>query len=346
MHILIAGDFRYNSGSSHAVFNYHRVAEDHGCQIKISAEYGSLDAHIQKYIPICADATWADHLILVFEANQYLSREQVLKLQQLFPRERITVIDPDGRYGSTIYVKGNSNHARYCGASWKELYDALSDRILQPRLSPLPQGTQFFPYFGMECMPHKALEPANKIYTIQYVGNNWYRWEGVKAFLSQLQTMRSRVGRIALKGKWWDGETKPGLEEHTYAEADFLRALDVETEYSVPFGTVISAMSEAMISPIFVRPMISAQRLLTPRMLETLSADTIPIFGKDVGYIIRLYGCEANALCFEDNIAEKVQDMLGDPAVYFELIHSIRQRVYPQYNYHSLFSTLLQLICC
>jgi len=346
VNILVAGDFRYNSGSSHAVFNYHRAAEEHGCQIKISTEHGSLDAHIPRYIPICADATWADHLVLVFEANQYLSREEVSKLQQIFPRERITVIDPDGRYGSTIYAKGDSNHARYSGASWKELYETLSDRILQPRLSQLPQGIQFFPYFGMEYMPQRMVDRGNKIYTIQYVGNNWYRWESVKAFLSQLQTMRSRLGRIALKGKYWDGETKTGLEEHTYAETDFLRALDIVTEYSVPFGAVISAMSEAFISPIFVRPMISAQRLITPRMLETLCADTIPIFSKDMGYITQLYGCEASALCFEDNVTEKVQDILRDPDAYFELIQRIREHVYPRYNYDSLFSTLLQLICC
>ena len=47
----------------------------------------------------------------------------------------------------------------------------------------MPAGAQYFPYFGMECDSERPKANPAKKYTIQYVGNNWYRWEIVKEFL-------------------------------------------------------------------------------------------------------------------------------------------------------------------
>jgi hypothetical protein len=342
MNIVFIGDFRWNSGSSHVVYNYCRVAQAFDCDVRISGQYGSLDSSIPNFIPVCHDVRWADHLILVFESNQYLTEQHIEDILKVFSPAQITIIDPDGRYGPTVKCLGDSNHVQYSRLSWKNLYDTLSARILQPRLAELPDGVTFFPYFGMEYA--SSVGSNAKCYTIQYVGNNWYRWDAVTQFLSRLRDIRPQLGRIALKGKWWDGTCKTGLKKETMADVDLLKASDIETEYSVPFGSVIGAMGDAWISPIFVRPMIAAAMLLTPRMFETLCAHTIPIWSTEIQYISRVYGEEAHPFYYSDEPDVKIIEILADRYAYLQLSSDIRRRLFDTYNYTTLFAELLRLL--
>ena len=344
MRILFASEFSFHGGSTQAVFNYHRIAAGQGCEIRIAAQYGACDPRVGDLIPLCEDARWADHLILVFEATPWLAEEQIREIVQLFGRERITVIDADGRYGPTVSVDGDSTHAEYPSAFWRTLYEQLSDRILQPRLSEPPPNVRFFPFYGMEDPPWRYRPDRQKNYAIQYVGNNWYRWKAVSDFLAELEPIRGRIGRIALKGQWWDGTTVPGYERWTRADVEFLRRHAVETEGPVPFCSITDAMSEAVISPIFVRPALAAQQLVIPRFFETVSADTIPIVGQDAAYISRLYGGEALELCFDRNLPELVSNILTDATGYERIVRMARHRAYGEYNYHRLLGRLLELL--
>lgn len=342
MNILVAGDFRWNGGSSHVIYNYHKCAPNYGCSVMVSSQYGSLDDRIGDYIPVCGDESWADRVLLVFESFQYLTLKQIERINTRFRREHVTIIDPDGRYGPTVQFGSDSNHKDYTRESWKRLYESLSDCILQPRLSPLPTGAQYFPYFGMECGAEPPKSNPQKNYTIQYVGNNWYRWEVVKDFLSKISPIRAELGRIALKGMRWDGEVEKGFEADTYAEVSYLRGIGVETYCSVAFGQVIDAMGEALVSPLFVRPMIAVQKLITPRMFETLCADTVPVFRKEESYISELYGEGALELCLDDDPAEKLRNILSRPAYYLDLASDIRRRLLTFSNYNLLMSKLLE----
>jgi hypothetical protein len=307
----------------------------------VSSQYGSLDDLIGDYIPVCDGDSWADRIILVFESFQYLKPEQIQQINTRFRREHVTIIDPDGRYGPTVRTGSDSNHKDYTRESWIRLYDSLSDHILQPRLSPLPAGTKYFPYFGMECGTEPPKANTQKKYTVQYVGNNWYRWEVVKDFLSRISLIRGELGRIALKGMRWDGEVERGFEDDTFAEVSYLRCMGVETYDSVAFGQVINAMGEALVSPLFVRPMIAAQKLITPRMFETLCADTIPVFRKEELYISDLYGEGALELCLGDDPGGKLRNILSRPAYYFNVASNIRRRLLALCNYDLLTPELL-----
>ena len=194
----------------------------------------------------------------------------------------------------------------------------------------------------MECdIDPPRVEPEKK-YTIQYVGNNWYRWGIVKDFLSGISPIRNELGRIALKGMRWDGEVEKGFEADTFAEVDYLRGMGIETYGSVAFGEVIATMSQALISPLFVRPMIAAQKMITPRMFETLCADTIPLFRKDEAYISELYGEEALELCLGEDHVGKLRNILSRPIYYLDLASTLRQRLIALSNYNLLMPKLIE----
>jgi hypothetical protein len=206
----------------------------------------------------------------------------------------------------------------------------------------MPAGTQYFPYFGMECSSERPKANPEKTYTIQYVGNNWYRWEIVKGFLSDISPIRTELGRIALTGARWDEEVEEGFEADTFADVGYLRSMGVETYSSVAFGQVVSAIGEALVSPLFVRPMIAAQKLITPRMFETLCADTVPVFRKKELYIADLYGDDALELCLGDDPIARLRDIIARSTYYLGLANGIRQRLLTRSNYTSLMSKLLE----
>ena len=342
--LLFAGDFYYYCGSTHVVFNYSRIAKEFDCELKISTEYGRRDSIVEETLPLCSEASWADHIIFIFEAEPYLKDEQLLEIQSRFPRSRITIIDADGRFGPTVSSNGDSNHQGYPPSFWNDLCSALTDRILQPRLRQLAPQALFFPYHGMESLPRPSSGFGEKRYTIRYVGNNWYRWTNIRSFFSGLAPLRTSLGRIALTGKWWGAETAPGYEAGTFSDSKFLNDLGIEIEASVPFGEVIPAMDEALISPLFVRSMLAAQYALTPRMFEVLCANTLPVFGRENEYLAALYGPESVRLCYGENPLELIQRIHDHPLSFYDLVLAIREQLYSRYNYRALFARLLEII--
>jgi hypothetical protein len=342
--LLFAGDFYYFCGSTHVVFNYSRIAKEFDCELRLSTEYGRRDSIVEDTFSLCSDASWADHVIFIFETEPYLKDEQLREIQRRFPRRQMTIIDTDGRFGPTVSSQGDSNHQGYLPSFWNDLYCALTDRILQPRLRRLSAQTLFFPFYGMEYLPRPSGNWGEKRYTIRYVGNNWYRWPNIRSFFSGLAPIRASLGRIALTGRWWGAETAPGFEAGTFSESKFLNDLGIEIEASVPFGEVIPAMGEALISPLFVRSMLAAQQALTPRMFEVLCANTIPVFGQENEYLATLYGPESFRLCYGENPAELIQRIHANPLSYYDLVLAMREHLYARYNYRALFARFLEII--
>ena len=290
-----------------------------------------------------ADIKWADFLVFVFEANQYLSTKDIRYIKTKFKRNQIIVIDPDGRSCPTVNIDGDSNHLEIDSPIWLDLFDSLSEKILVPKVIDVPIHTIFHPYFGMERFDN-ALASHKKEYLAQYVGNNWYRWKDIQEFvLAVSKIKRSERNNVVLKGKHWDGSYRKGNEAATKADVDFLRNHEVKTFPSVPFGNVVSSMSQSHFNPIFVRPMIAAQKLITPRMLETLSAHTIPLFSAKNNYIEEVFGKGSEYLAYE-NLEEKLLEVLNDLDNYYSIVDDLRRQAYKRFNYQTLFSSLVDIL--
>lgn len=343
MRIVFVGDFRYNSGSGHVIYNFFLVANKLGHEVYISSQYGSLDKIIPQFLPLCPDLSVADRVIFVFESNAYINAMQLKEIDEAIPRKRRIIVDPDGRFNETIFVGDDTNHSPpHTRTQWRGLYESLSDVILQPVLVPSRSDVIPFLYFALE-KPSRRL-PTNKTFSILYIGNNWYRWDDVVWLFTGLRPIRDQLGRIALKGKWWDGVPKVGLEKQTTALPQFLIENGVEIYPSVPFAEVVIAMSEGIINPIFIRPMIAAQGLATPRMFETVSADTIPVLGPNATYLETLYGEESRGLSLTSDPLSKISEILSDPTPYVDLVSRIRERLSEEHSYEKRFQELMGII--
>lgn len=343
MRIVFVGDFRYNSGSSHVIYNYYRQGLKLGHQISISSEYGSLDAEIQRFLPISASLKYADRIVFVFESNLYLSKLQIQTVSNLVPRQHRIIIDPDGRANPTIAVGEDTNHdPPDSGVVWHDTYQQLSDLILQPTLSEPAPGVRRFLYFALDQQP--KYDTRETPFTVLYIGNNWYRWHDILWLTNGIAPIRASLGRIALKGKWWNGLAKDGLEKATYSDTGFLARHRIETYPSVPFGGVIDAMSEGLINPIFVRPMLAAQYLVTPRMFETLSSHTVPVLGPNATYVAALYGDAAKSLSLLPNPADTINSILENPDRYASVVSEIRETLNYEHNYAVRYRQLIEMI--
>jgi len=343
MRILFVGDFRYNSGSSHTIHKYFQIGEKLGHHVFVSSQYGSLDNEIPKFLPVAADLLDFDRVVFVFESNQYLRHSQIEEINRAIPRRHRIIIDPDGRANPTVECGNDSNHSLpYDLETWHGLYDQISDVILQPVLGKPGESIHQFLYYGFDHLPTNS--PENKKFDILYIGNNWYRWHDIEWLLSEITDIRPRLGHIAIKGKWWDGIPKAGLENATASIPSFLARHTVETYRSVPFDCVISGMSEAVMNLLLVRPMIAAQQLATPRMFETFSADTIPLLGPNLNYSHILYGVECSMLYLSRNPAEKIAEVLDSLVDYRRIVSQISEKLWESHNYEKRFKQLLEFL--
>ena len=342
MKIAFVGEFGYNNGSSHAVYNYCRVGERRGHEISVSTEFGSRDEYIIKSFPLCRHLSGMDRVVFVFEGNRFLTEQDLKRIVKLIPRSRRVVLDPDGRGNGTVIVGDDSNHdPNNSKEDWHDLYRQISDLVLQPTLAVPQEFVVPFLYYGYEEVDNLW---AEKQFSILYVGNNWNRWNDIKSLLTALEPKRARIGRIGIKGQWWDGTTWPGKERITTSDPAFLRRHSVEVSGSVPFGSVINAMSEGEINPIFVRPMLAAQGLATPRMLETFSANTIPILTRNTIYSRKLFGDPSDPLFVDENPADKILEILDARMNYLALVKGIRKSLRENHNYERRLDELLELI--
>lgn len=115
----------------------------------------------------------------------------------------------------------------------------------------------------------------------------------------------------------------------------------VEVFGSVPFADYMNVLGDGLITPVFVRPMLASQRLITPRALETMVAPTVPILWGCADYLVELYGTDARALCVNAANIDVVLELLNHPAEYLALSESIYERLWAQFNYGAVFRALL-----
>lgn len=344
LRILFVGYFKYNSGSSHALLGYVRAARCLGYDLRVS-RFGLVDEIIQEKVPVAEQDWTPDIVVMVFESKQFLNKPDLANVERLTQHARTVVIDPDGKYSDTIYVGSDTNHPTAGSqAFWINIYRQFSDTILQPCLTSVTSKTKRFLYFGIDTHRPPSTETSEKkLYDLIYVGNNWYRWHDFVWLFEHLEPIRSKLGRIAVFGKHWFGDPKPGLEEYTYSDPEFLRAHDVESYQSVPFGEVESVMSQGRLHPIFVRPLLNALEFATPRMFETFAANTVPILPPYFARALYLYGKQAGPLYLSENPAETVTVMLDRYPDYLDLTREIRVKLIKEHSYEVRLAELLEL---
>jgi hypothetical protein len=347
LRILFAGVFHWNAGSSHMIAEYARAADTLGCEIGVSSQLSRLDGVVDAHLPVVADIGWATHLALVFESGQFLSERQREQCDAV-PRHRRAVLDPDGHWGPLVTLGADNSDGPDAPQNWHQVYSGLSSLILQPKIGGvLPEGAEFFSYFGMPeirsiatAMPDVARMP----YELQYVGANWWRWPAMVDLVQAAAATRPALTRIQVCGRWWTGAPHPEHVTATSNKQGWLEEQGITVAPPVPFGQVVAQMTQGAITPILARPLLAELRFLTPRMFETLASGSMPAIPRDLDYLTSLYGDDVAPFLLGEDPGGQLARMLREPGSYRRRLASIQERLYRRFNYRRVLGELLKLI--
>jgi len=335
-------------GSAQDMHHYARAARALGHEVALYGRPGAASPfHYSE------DVSSADAVIFIFEWTTHLQYGDALDLVRLagkVPRRRRVVIDCDGGYNDAISVEGDVNHPDAAASRrWVEVCDSLSDKVYQPTLHPLRPNVRSFFFHAYDPAWERPLDPRGKEYGLFYVGNNWFRWRGMKRVLGAVESVRDRVGRIGLVGHGWDTPApwaKPSLIRDAYdTDPAYLRKLGVEVFPPVRFDEVIGQMGRGVLSPVVYRPLFDHLRLVTCRTFETPAANTIPLFAQDPAFVAEVYGDEAAELALPaERPEEKILDLLRRPEHYVEVVRGIRRHCAAKYAYEAQLRALVEIV--
>jgi hypothetical protein len=336
--LLVIGEFVYSSGSSNVLREYVRAASGSDVQIQVSTEFGRSDRRVRAELPHTSDSRWATHAAVIYEGRPFLDEAALSRLDQLVPRGQRVVVDCDGHRSPLVQV-GRDNNAWPCGAaSWQAAFDDAGVVTLQPALAAPPAGTIAWPYFGFPNAPGGRRWPRRQDLDVQYVGNNWFRAEVLLSVFAAARRARP-TARLRVRGRGWDGSSLPGLEHATYADPEAFRRLGVEVRPSAPFGKVVDSLGKGAITPVLVRQVLSRLALLTPRMLETSAATTLPVYLEQDRYISNLYE-DGGAFCLDEDPAGHIEQLLDDLPRWRILADELSRRLRERYNYSANLAAL------
>lgn len=301
-------------------------------------------------------------LFIIYNPSDFPELPYLARLLDGMPKERRVIIDCWGRYNETIRLEHDFNHLErldgHQGWEWVEGFQAVSDRILQPTLSPLRADVRPFLFHAYEpgavARPHRSPHEAAqawsngaKPYGVVYVGNNWQRWSQIRRFLEAVEPIRDKLGPICLAG--WDWDRRPDWAvEHGLQGVDvdsaLLKRLGVETRWAIPFNEVIEFVGQGRFCPIFHRPLFNHLGLVTNRTFETFCSDTIPLLMLSDELIEAIYGADARPLAPGADVAGRLADMIHHPDVYWEAVLKTRAHLATHHSYQRRFKELLAIL--
>jgi len=297
-----------------------------------------------------------DHVLFVVQVSADLpDPARLMRLLNTVPRERRVVIDLWGRYNDTIRVEHDFNHLekvdRRLGWEWIEDFQKLSDRVLQPALTPLRPDVRRFLFFGFDqaavARPGPAEWGTDKRYGAVYVGHNWMRWTQLRSLLESLEPLLPRLGRVCLVGWGWD-ERPEWASQNGIAGVDvdrsLLTRLQVETRGAVPSSAVIDLLGHGLVRPVIHRPLFRQLGLVTNRTFETFCADTIPLLLLPPDFVAAVYGLAALALVPGADLAAFVQGLLAQPQPYWEAVLATRAHLARHHSYEQRFQELAAIL--
>jgi glycosyltransferase involved in cell wall biosynthesis len=335
-----------DAGSAQTIFQYAEAARTLGHEIVLYGPPRPGSRFRRSDDPDSADA-----VIFVLEWNIYANEDGQFDLEEPVnhtPRRKRIVIDDDGMYNDAVRVDGDYNHPAAADSRARtQLYDSISDVILQPTLQPRRENVRSFLFHGYRPDWEEPLDFAAKRYGLVYVGSNWFRWRALKCVLDAAEVVRDAVGRIAIAGRgwaempWWVEE--PLRRDAYFTDPDYLRGLGVELLPPVPIDDVVRTMSLGFLNPVLVRPTFNHFRIVNPRLFETAAAGTIPFFNLDAEYVAEIYGPDAAELVLGDDGAQQLADILARPEHYAEIVRRLRRHLAERHSFAARVRQLVEI---
>lgn len=317
-------------------------------------------------IPHSLDVKSFDFAVfVVYMPSDFPDLPYLARLLDGMPKERRVIIDCIGRFNDTVRVDHDFNHLEkldgHQGWEWVEGFEAVSDLILQPTLTPLRDDVRPFLFFGFDpsavARSYASAKQAAQVwsgrsngaqpYGMVYVGNNWQRWSQLKGFLEAIEPLKERLGQICLTG--WDWSRRPNWAiEHGIEGVDvdegLLGRLGVETRDPVDFEQVIDFTGKGRFSPVLHRPLFNQLGLVTNRTFETFCADTLPLLMLPREQVEAIYGAQALPLAPGDDVAGQVDDMLSNPEPYWNAVLETRLALADRHSYTRRLEELVGLL--
>ena len=302
-------------------------------------------------------------IFVVYEAGDFPDLPHLAHLLDGTRKERRVIVDCTGSYNDTIVVEHDSNHFEklngHQGWEWIEGFQAVADTILQPTPAPLRKDVRSFLFFGYDpsvvTRPYRSSDEAakswanetGKPYGVVYVGHNWQRWTQIKAFLEAVEPIKERIGRIALRGWVWD-KRPDWAEEHGFLGVDvdpiLLKRLNVETGWPLTYDQVVGFQGQGKFCPVFHRPLFNQLGLVTNRTFETFCSDTIPLLMLPAQNVEVIYGSDARLLTPDDDVVNRMEDMLRRPEFYWDAVLKTRAHLAYHHSYERRFEELCGLL--
>lgn len=339
MNILFVMKHRGNAGNTHAVADYMRVAERYGHNV---AFYGTPIEWLPelKFSTAIRDF---DRVVYLFESELYrVNRLQEVALLGEFPRRARAIFDMDGMYNPRIVLdEYDYNHIDDAQqAEWIEFYEALTDRVMKPTLSP-QQNPRVTPLIFYGYDPALEIDPASsppKQYDVLHVGHNWWRWKEIsEQIMPAFEQIRDQIGEIGFIGLWWDKPPVEGADAGPEAafrsDPEAFRRLRIQSTDAVMYNEVVQTMSSSRINIFTQRPVLHHLRHLTLKYFEIFYADTIPLLMLDADHAEAVYGPASRELVLPGRVAEKLLDALARPDHYRGVVEDVRRHLAAHHSY-------------
>jgi len=362
MRLLIVSKLDRFARAVNSITNYVQVGKALGHEAALFGEQSSEFPSVPHSLEV---KKFDFAIFVIYESWDFPDMPYLAQLLDGIPKERRVIIDCCGRYNETIRIEHDFNHLEkmdgHQGWEWIEGFQAVSDKILQPTLTPLRTDVRPFLFHGFDPRAiarsyRSSAEAARawsgtldgaKPYGVVYVGNNWQRWTQMRPFLEAIEPLKNDLGPICIAGwdwdQWPDWAIQLGVQG---ADVDpvLLQRVGVETKNAIPFDEVINFLGGAHFTPIFHRPLFNHLGLVTNRTFETFCADTIPLLMLPERQVEAIYGADALVLVPGDNIAGRVGDMVRRPEVYWNAVLKTRAHLAEHHSYQQRFQQLLAIL--
>jgi hypothetical protein len=350
MRIMFVYYIHEDKGSAQDVHSYTRAAEELGHEVVLYGPPGVLPL-----FKFSLDLESADAVFFIFEWTTQLRFGDQLdwaRLASKVPRHKRYVIDCDGAYNAMIHFEGDLNHRDAASSrKWVATCESLADRIFQPTLHPLRPNVRPFLFHAYDPGWERPLDFRGKDYGMTYVGHAKFRYFPMARVLRAIEPLRERFGRIAVVGYGWNSLPPEArwmkIEDFFYTDQAYLKKMGVEYVQPVPFEEVIDWMSKGILSPVIYRPLFSHLRFVTCRTFETITANTIPLFGLDAGYVREIYGDKGIELVLPQDIVaaqQKVADILERPEHYGRIVMKIRRHLAEKHSFKMRLREIIEII--
>ena len=342
-----------DQGSGLVIQGYTEAARALGHEVSVYGRW--IPGKINPDIPLnySLDIESADAVVFIFEWTTELKpgdQLDVARIVSKVPRDRRVVLDGDGKYNDLIRVADDYSHTDAAESKrWIDTCDSISDKICQPTLHPIRSNVIPFLFYAYNPSWERPLSTDVKGFDMIYVGHSKFRWCSMMRVLQGVEPIRPRLRRIGVVGYGWDAPPhwagSMQLERAYFADTGKLKSLGIEPLPPVRFQYVIDWMSKGVCNPVLLRSLFSHLRIVTPRLFETVAADTIPLLVLNPLHVRDIYGEQGLELLLpEEAPQEKILDIIHHPARYRDVVMGVRRHFARTHSHAARLRRLIEII--